>query len=74
MTFDQKLDKILLQHGAEQGELHYSLKQAIKQLIIEDVIGENETTNYLGHPNIESNRDFNRNDLRREQRAILGDK
>lgn len=41
MTFDDKLDKILLTHGAEQGELHYSLKKAIKDLVLSDVVGEN---------------------------------
>lgn len=39
MTFDDKLDKILLSHGAEQGELHYSLKKAIKDLVLSDVVG-----------------------------------
>jgi hypothetical protein len=32
-TFESKLDEILLQHGAEEGELTHSLKQAIKTLV-----------------------------------------
>jgi len=39
--FDKALDDILLRHGAEQGELHHSLKEAIKQVVSELVIGKN---------------------------------
>ena len=28
-NYNERLDKILSDHGAEQGEFHYSLKQAI---------------------------------------------
>jgi len=31
--FNKALDDILLRHGAEQGELHHSLKEAIKQAV-----------------------------------------
>ena len=34
-NYNESLDKILLSHGAEQGELYYSLKQAITSLIKE---------------------------------------
>jgi hypothetical protein len=33
------LDDILLQHGAPQGLLQSSLKEAIKKLILEEIIG-----------------------------------
>ena len=38
--FDKELDDILLRHGAEQGELHHSLKEAIKAAVDTYVIGE----------------------------------
>lgn len=47
MTFDDKLDKILLSHGAEQGELHHSLKKAIKDLVLSDVVGEDVDINEI---------------------------
>ena len=31
-NYNERLDKILSDHGAEQGEFHYSLKQAITSL------------------------------------------
>ena len=34
-NYNERLDKILSDHGAEQGEFHYSLKQAITSLIKE---------------------------------------
>ena len=34
-NYNERLDEILLSHGAEQGEFHYSLKQAITSLIKE---------------------------------------
>lgn len=70
MTFDDKLDKILLSHGAEQGELHHSLKQAIKDLILSDVVGEYE-------PNSAPNEAWGgtyRNKFREEQRLIINGK
>ena len=38
--FDKQLDDILLRHGAEQGELHHSLKEAIKAAVDTHVIGK----------------------------------
>lgn len=37
------LDTILSNHGAEEGELTESLKQAILRWVADEVIGENET-------------------------------
>ena len=37
-NYNERLDEILLSHGAEQGDFHYSLKQAITSLIKELVI------------------------------------
>ena len=37
-NYNERLDKILSDHGAEQGEFHYSLKQAITSLIKELVV------------------------------------
>ena len=34
-NYNERLDEILSDHGAEQGEFHYSLKQAITSLIKE---------------------------------------
>ena len=34
-NYNERLDKILSDHGAEQGEFHYSLKQSITSLIKE---------------------------------------
>ena len=34
-NYNERFDEILLSHGAEQGEFHYSLKQAITSLIKE---------------------------------------
>ena len=34
-NYNERLDKILSDHGAEQGDFHYSLKQAITSLIKE---------------------------------------
>ncbi len=36
-NYNERLDKILSNHGAEQGEFHYSLKQAITSLTKEMV-------------------------------------
>ena len=36
------LDEILLKHGADKGELRFSLKQDLYQLILTEVIGEDE--------------------------------
>jgi len=36
------LDEILLKHGADKGELQFSLKQAFCQLILTEVIGGDE--------------------------------
>lgn len=38
--FDKELDRLLLQHGAEQGSLHEALKRGIKQAVDRYVIGE----------------------------------
>lgn len=44
INFDKELDDILLRHGAEQGELHYSLKVAIKEAVDKYVIPKIEMT------------------------------
>jgi len=36
------LDETLLKHGADKGELRFSLKQDLYQLILTEVIGEDE--------------------------------
>lgn len=63
MTFDDKLDKILLTHGAEQGELHYSLKQAIKDLVLIDVVGEDLLWDDIMTPELYESFDNYRNAL-----------
>lgn len=83
MTFDDKLDKILLSHGAEQGELHYSLKQAIKDLVLNDVVGENidvyaRANIYASKPGTEGLEqewyDKGTNDTKNLQRLIINGK
>ena len=79
MTFDDKLDKILLTHGSEQGELHYSLKQAIKDLVLSDVVGEDEQPASEASPLMKqlspnTNRIDWRNMFREEQRLIINGK
>lgn len=79
MTFDDKLDKILLSHGAEQGELHYSLKQAVKDLVLSDVVGENKRKGtYMTYSHLTPvMQDFKKeiqNELLEEQRLIINGK
>lgn len=79
MTFDDKLDKILLSHGAEQGELHHSLKKAIKDLVLSYVVGEDEKPASEASPIMKqlspnTNRIDWRNKFREEQRLIINGK
>ena len=60
------LDEILLKHGADKGELQFSLKQAFYQLILAEVIGED----YKGLRGVYSSTDA-KDDLRAEQRQTL---
>lgn len=43
-NYNERLDKILSDHGAEQGEFHYSLKQAITSLT-KELVAEAKPTN-----------------------------
>ena len=49
-NYNERLDKILSDHGAEQGEFHYSLKQAITSLI-KELVAEAKPFDYVpdGH-------------------------
>jgi len=56
-NYNERLDKILSDHGAEQGEFHYSLKQAITSLIKELVAEakpERQPPMKMGNPTKES--------------------
>lgn len=59
-TYNERLDKILSDHGAEQGEFHYSLKQAITSLIKELVAGAKpqEHIDVYTYPSAKTNDDI----------------
>jgi len=48
-NYNERLDKILSDHGAEQGEFHYSLKQAITSLI-KELVAEAKPAKEIGAP------------------------
>ena len=70
------LDEILLKHGADKGELRFSLKQDLYQLILTEVIGEDETNIASEYMDVEHMGlplqaiQFN-NQLKQEQRQTL---
>jgi len=68
--FDKALDDILLRHGAEQGELHHSLKEAIKQAfdtyLIRDDVDNNQSLSMRRFYTIEGG-----NIVRKMQRQVL---
>jgi len=70
MIDSSRVDTILLKHGAEQGELNFSLKKDLYELILNELVGKDAQTN-----DEMSNRLFNNiiggNIVRKLQRQTL---
>ena len=73
MSNQQELDVVLASHGAEEGEMTHSLKQAILDWVADEVIGTNEY--YPKNKNLLRVLDKSpqglRDKLRNQQRDIL---